>query len=424
MNYENMAVSVTELNRYIKDKIATDEALSNIIVKGEISNFKNHYTGHMYFTLKDENSLIKCIMFKTYASKLNFMPKDGMKVFVLGGVSVFERDGVYQIYVKAMQEDGVGALYREYEKLKQELEKQGLFDEAHKKKIPLMPKIVGVLTSQTGSVIKDIINVSTRRNPNVYIRLLPVPVQGEDAASKIVKGIKKMNDEKLADVLILARGGGSLEDLWPFNEEIVAHAIYESEIPIISAVGHETDFTIADFVADLRAPTPSAAAELAVPDIYEVKQKINLYQNRLRLSLSKKLEIMKLRYEKSMSSQIFKDPTRMISDYYLKVESQIKNLEKIIKQKEQTQKEKYIKAGMENEAYYGWGNDDFDRYARFCESHLTIYRCDTPLFHLFHPRGKNSQYNTNFQRNKSDSELQKRKNPLLYEHSYSKPDKK
>ena len=343
MNYENMAVSVTELNRYIKDKIATDEALSNIIVKGEISNFKNHYTGHMYFTLKDENSLIKCIMFKTYASKLNFMPKDGMKVFVLGGVSVFERDGVYQIYVKAMQEDGVGALYREYEKLKQELEKQGLFDEAHKKKIPLMPKIVGVLTSQTGSVIKDIINVSTRRNPNVYIRLLPVPVQGEDAASKIVKGIKKMNDEKLADVLILARGGGSLEDLWPFNEEIVAHAIYESEIPIISAVGHETDFTIADFVADLRAPTPSAAAELAVPDIYEVKQKINLYQNRLRLSLSKKLEIMKLRYEKSMSSQIFKDPTRMISDYYLKVESQIKNLEKIIKQKEQTQKEKYIK---------------------------------------------------------------------------------
>lgn len=343
MNYENMAVSVTELNRYIKDKIATDEALSNIIVKGEISNFKNHYTGHMYFTLKDENSLIKCIMFKTYASKLNFMPKDGMKVFVLGGVSVFERDGIYQIYVKAMQEDGVGALYREYEKLKQELEKQGLFDESHKKKIPLMPKIVGVLTSQTGSVIKDIINVSTRRNPNVYIRLLPVPVQGEDAASKIVKGIKKMNDEKLADVLIIARGGGSLEDLWPFNEEIVAHAIYESEIPIISAVGHETDFTIADFVADLRAPTPSAAAELAVPDIYEVKQKINLYQNRLRMSLSKKLEIMKLRYEKSMSSQIFKDPTRMISDYYLKVESQIKNLEKIIKQKEQTQKEKYIK---------------------------------------------------------------------------------
>ena len=343
MNYENMAVSVTELNRYIKEKIASDEALSNIIVKGEISNFKNHYTGHMYFTLKDENSLIKCIMFKTYAQQLNFMPKDGMKVFVLGGVSVFERDGIYQIYVKAMQEDGIGALYRKYEELKKDLETKGLFAQEHKQKIPKMPKVIGVLTSQTGSVIRDIINVSTRRNPNVYIRLLPVPVQGEDAAPKIVKGIKKMNEENLADVLILARGGGSLEDLWPFNEEEVAYAIYESKIPIISAVGHETDFTIADFVADLRAPTPSAAAELAVPDIYEITQKIASFQNRLRLSLNKKLEIMKLRYEKCMSSAVFKDPTRMISDYYLKVDSQIKRLEKVIENKKQTEKEKYVK---------------------------------------------------------------------------------
>ena len=343
MNYENMAVSVTELNRYIKEKIASDEALSNIIVKGEISNFKNHYTGHMYFTLKDENSLIKCIMFKTYAQQLNFMPKDGMKVFVLGGVSVFERDGIYQIYVKAMQEDGIGALYRKYEELKKDLETKGLFAQEHKQKIPKMPKVIGVLTSQTGSVIRDIINVSTRRNPNVYIRLLPVPVQGEDAAPKIVKGIKKMNEENLADVLILARGGGSLEDLWPFNEEEVAYAIYESKIPIISAVGHETDFTIADFVADLRAPTPSAAAELAVPDIYEITQKIASFQNRLRLSLNKKLEIMKLRYEKCMSSAVFKDPTRMISDYYLKVDSQIKRLEKLIENKKQTEKEKYVK---------------------------------------------------------------------------------
>ena len=343
MNYENMAVSVTELNRYIKEKIAGDEALSNIIVKGEISNFKNHYTGHMYFTLKDENSLIKCIMFKTYAQQLNFMPKDGMKVFVLGGVSVFERDGIYQIYVKAMQEDGIGALYRKYEELKKDLETKGLFGQEHKQKIPKMPKVIGVLTSQTGSVIRDIINVSTRRNPNVYIRLLPVPVQGEDAAPKIVKGIKKMNEENLADVLILARGGGSLEDLWPFNEEEVAYAIYESKIPIISAVGHETDFTIADFVADLRAPTPSAAAELAVPDIYEITQKIASFQNRLRLSLNKKLEIMKLRYEKCMSSAVFKDPTRMISDYYLKVDSQIKRLEKVIENKKQTEKERYVK---------------------------------------------------------------------------------
>ena len=343
MNYENLAISVSELNKYIKEKISEDEALSNIIVKGEISNFKNHYTGHMYFTLKDENSLIKCIMFKTYAQRLNFMPKDGMKVFVLGGVSVFERDGIYQIYVKAMQEDGVGALYREYEELKKKLEQEGLFSQEHKKKIPLMPKIIGVLSSQTGAVIKDIINVSTRRNPNVYIRLLPVPVQGDGAAIKIADGIKVMNDKNLADVLIIARGGGSLEDLWPFNEEIVAHAIYNSKIPIISAVGHETDFTIADFVADLRAPTPSAAAELAVPDIYEIKQKINQAQNRLKILLSKKLEIMKLRYEKCINSAVFKEPLRIIRDRQLILDSYIKNLEKQIQEKKQQEKTKYVK---------------------------------------------------------------------------------
>ncbi|OKZ63632.1 MAG: exodeoxyribonuclease VII large subunit [Clostridium sp. 28_17] len=337
-----MAISVTELNSYIKNKIADDEYLNNVLIKGEISNFKNHYTGHMYFTLKDENSLIKCVMFKTYAQKLNFMPKDGMKVFVLGGVSVFERDGVYQIYVKAMQEDGVGILYKKYEELKQRLEQEGYFEEEHKKAIPQMPKIIGVLTSQTGSVIRDIINVSTRRNPNVNIRLYPVPVQGEGAAEKIADGIKFMNKNQLADVLILARGGGSLEDLWPFNEEIVAHAIYNSEIPVISAVGHETDFSISDFVADLRAPTPSAAAELAVPDVYEVKQKINLYQNRLRLSLVKKVEIMKLRYEKCMSSRVFKEPLRNINDNYLKVDTYIKKLENIIKTKQKEEKTKYV----------------------------------------------------------------------------------
>ena len=342
MRYEDMAISVTELNSYIKNKIADDEYLNNVLIKGEISNFKNHYTGHMYFTLKDENSLIKCVMFKTYAQKLNFMPKDGMKVFVLGGVSVFERDGVYQIYVKAMQEDGIGILYKKYEELKQRLEQEGYFAEEHKKAIPQIPKIIGVLTSQTGSVIRDIINVSTRRNPNVNIRLYPVPVQGEGAAEKIADGIKFMNKNRLADVLILARGGGSLEDLWPFNEEIVAHAIYNSEIPVISAEAHETDFSISDFVADLRAPTPSAAAELAVPDVYEVKQKINSYQNRLRISLVKKVEIMKLRYEKCMSSRVFKEPLRNINDNYLKVDTYIKKLENIIKTKQKEEKTKYV----------------------------------------------------------------------------------
>ena len=342
MKYADMAVSVTDLNRYIKNKIADDEYLSNILVKGEISNFKHHYTGHMYFTLKDENSLIKCIMFKSYAQKLNFEPKDGMKVYILGSVSVFERDGVYQIYAKVMEEDGVGDLYTKYQKLKKELEEKGLFDQSHKKKIPIFPKVIGVLTSQTGSVIRDIINVSTRRNPSVYIRLLPVPVQGEGAGEKIAKGIEYMNKNELADVLILARGGGSLEDLWPFNEEVVANSIYNSKIPIISAIGHETDFSISDFVADLRAPTPSAAAELAVPDVYEVKQKINTYQNRLKISLTKKLEIMKLRYDKCMSSSVFKEPTRKINENYIKIDTYVKQLENLINKVKEKNKNKYI----------------------------------------------------------------------------------
>ena len=342
MKYENIAITVSDLNKYIKNKIADDEYLNNILVKGEISNFKNHYTGHMYFTLKDENSLIKCIMFKTYAQKLNFMPKDGMKVIVLGGVSVFERDGVYQIYVKAMQESGLGDLFTKYQELKNKLEKEGLFSQEQKKPIPMMPKVIGVLSSSTGAVIKDIINVSTRRNPNVHIRLLPVPVQEEGAAEKIAYGIEYMNKNNLADVLILARGGGSLEDLWPFNEEIVAHSIYNSKIPIISAVGHETDFTIADFVADLRAPTPSAAAELAVPDIFEIKQKIEVCQNRLKNALLKKVEIMKLRYEKCMTSSIFKEPTRKINENYIKLDMYINNLLNLIKTKQEQEKSRYV----------------------------------------------------------------------------------
>ena len=268
-------ISVSELNKYVKEKFENDEFFANVLVEGEISNFKNHYTGHMYFTLKDEKSLIKSIMFKTYTTHLDFVPQDGMKVMVLGSVSVFERDGTYQLYAKAMKQLGkTGDLRAAYEELKAKLEKEGLFDQKHKKEIPIMPETIGVLTSNTGAVIRDIINVSTRRNPNVHIRLFPVPVQGEGAGKKIAEGIEFMNKHKLADVLIIARGGGSLEDLWPFNEEIVARAIYNSELPVISAVGHETDFTIADFVADLRAPTPSAAAELAVADIKEVEQKL------------------------------------------------------------------------------------------------------------------------------------------------------
>lgn len=326
-------ISVTELNKYVKDKVAADEYLNNVLVKGEISNFKHHYTGHMYFTLKDENSLIKCVMFKTSTATLNFMPKDGMKVIVFGTVSVFERDGIYQIYCKAMQEDGMGSLFKAYEELKRKLELEGLFDESHKKKIPFMPKIIGVLTSNTGAVIRDIINVSTRRNPNVYIRLLPVPVQGEGASVKIANAIRLMNEKNLADVIILARGGGSLEDLWPFNEEVVARAIYESDLPIISAVGHETDFTIADFVADLRAPTPSAAAELAVQNVEDLKDTIDLYQNRLKISLKRKTELMRLRYEKCISSRVYREPLLKINEQYMVIDSKIKSLENSVTKK-------------------------------------------------------------------------------------------
>ena len=337
------AVTVTQLNKYIKNRFDEDENLNAILVKGEISNFKNHYTGHLYFTLKDENSLIKCIMFKSYAERLAFKPKDGMKVMVFGAVSVFERDGVYQIYAKSILEDGMGDLHEKFEQLKTKLEKEGLFDETHKKPIPLYPNVIGVLTSQTGAVIRDIINVSTRRNPNVHIRLLPVPVQGPGAAEQIAEKIKTMNEQKLADVLIVGRGGGSLEDLWPFNEEIVARAIYESKLPIISAVGHETDFTIADFVADLRAPTPSAAAELAVPDVYELKQKINNYQNRCRMSLKKQIQLMRLRYEKCMKSRVFTDPMRKIRDMSVALDLYVQRLENRIKNIQKDSKTKYVK---------------------------------------------------------------------------------
>lgn len=336
-------ITVTDLNKYIKDKIDGDEMLNNVLVKGEISNFKNHYTGHMYFTLKDENSLIKCVMFKSYTTHLSFMPKDGMKVMVLGSVAVFERDGIYQIYAKAMKEDGLGSLYTAYEELKKKLEQEGLFAETHKKKIPFMPKTIGVLTSNTGAVIRDIINVSTRRNPGVHIRLYPVPVQGPGAAEKIAEGIKFMNENKLADVLIIGRGGGSLEDLWPFNEEIVARAIYDSELPIISAVGHETDFTIADFVADLRAPTPSAAAELAVANIDDVRETLKLYNNRYKVALKKKIELMRLSYEKCMARPAYKNPTQKINEQYMVIDMKVKALQNSMMLKLKEAKTSFVK---------------------------------------------------------------------------------
>lgn len=319
-------MTVCELNNYIKDVIDNDMMLNNVYIKGEISNFKNHYSGHMYFTLKDDKSLIKCIMFKSYTANLDFMPKDGMNVVILGSVSVFERDGVYQIYVKGMEEDGMGALYKAYEKLKEKLQNEGLFDEKYKKKIPMLPNSIGVVTSSTGAVIRDIINVTTRRFPKVNIKLYPSQVQGKEAAQTIVKGIEYFNSEKNVDLIIVARGGGSLEDLWPFNEEETARAIFKSEIPIISAVGHETDFTIADFVADLRAPTPSAAGELAVPSIDELVWKLQTSQRRLVMALKKKVSEDRNRYEVLKNGKIFKDPYDTIRTHTLTIDTFLKRM--------------------------------------------------------------------------------------------------
>ena len=263
--------SVTELNNYVKRILETDENLKHVFVTGEISNFKNHYSGHMYMTIKDEGGAIKAVMFSSYASRLKFVPENGMKVIIFGSVSLYNKDGSYQLYITDMQPDGVGALNLAYEQLKEKLQSEGLFNTEFKKPIPKFPKKIGVMTAPDGAAVRDIFSVLKRRYPLAEIVFCPVAVQGDSAAPEIAKAITIFNEQNAVDVLIVGRGGGSLEDLWAFNEEIVARAIFQSQIPVISAVGHETDFTIADFVADLRAPTPSAAAELAVPDIFELK---------------------------------------------------------------------------------------------------------------------------------------------------------
>jgi exodeoxyribonuclease VII large subunit len=267
--------TVKEINNYIKSIFDHDAILSNVYIKGEISNYKLHSSGHAYFTLKDNDSKMKCVMFKGSASKLKFMPEDGMAVVVHGYLSVYERDGQYQLYAADMIPEGIGALYKAYEQLKTKLAALGYFDEANKKTLPYLPKTVGVVTSGTGAAVRDIISIIRRRNALVNIILYPVQVQGEGACKEIAQGIQYFNQKKNVDVIIMGRGGGSIEELWAFNEEETAHAIFSSEIPIVSAVGHETDFTIADFVADLRAATPSAAAELVVPDKHALASRLN-----------------------------------------------------------------------------------------------------------------------------------------------------
>ena len=302
-------ISVSQLTRYIKYKIDNDVNLNEVFLKGEISNFKAHSRGHFYFTLKDEGSRINAIMFASQTKKIKFMPQDGMKVLVTGKISVFEANGGYQIYVNEMLEDGVGNLYIAYEQLKKKLENEGLFNKDHKKEIPHIPKRVGVVTAPTGAAIKDIISTIKRRWPLTEIYLFPSLVQGEDAKEDIVKQIKKAENFYLPlDTLIVGRGGGSIEDLWPFNEEIVARAIYECKIPTISAVGHEIDFTIADFVADLRAPTPTGAAEMAVPQLSDMKNYLNQVNIRLNNTINNKINNNKRKLNDIMARNIFKNP--------------------------------------------------------------------------------------------------------------------
>ncbi len=297
-------LSVSQLTRYIKRLFSYDNVLSNVCVTGEISNFKLHSSGHMYFTLKDEQSVIKCVMFKTQNQRLRFRPEDGLKVIVRGYVSIYEAAGSYQLYPETMEPDGLGNLYLAFEQLKQKLDKEGLFDPERKKKLPFLPQSIAVITSPTGAVIQDIMNVLFRRYPNVCLKIFPVMVQGEGAGRQIANAIDFINRFHAAQVIILARGGGSLEELWPFNEEIVARSIFNSEIPVISAVGHETDYSIADFAADLRAPTPSAAAELVIPEKEVLVKKLA----ELKLHLNRAF-VGKIQQERHRLAQLMKSPS-------------------------------------------------------------------------------------------------------------------
>lgn len=311
MNNEKI-FTVTEVNNYIKYLMQNDVLLSHLHVKGEISNYKHHTSGHIYFTLKDADSRIRCVMFKGNASKLKFIPEDGFAVILRGYFSIYERDGQYQFYAEDMIPEGTGSLYKAYEQLKKRLSNLGYFDEAKKKKIPFMPRAVGVVTSPTGAAVRDIISIIRRRCPCIDIFLFPVQVQGSGAENEIAEGIRFFNIKRNVDVLIIGRGGGSIEELWAFNEEAVAKAVYESDIPVISAVGHETDYTIADFTADLRAATPSAAAELAVPDMQNLMGKLSQFRYVLNTAIANYIKDNKSRVEKISRDNVFRQLERKI----------------------------------------------------------------------------------------------------------------
>lgn len=325
----NNYITISELNRYLKTKFENDTNLRMVYLKGEISNFKAHTRGHYYFTLKDETSRLNAVMFSYHTGNLKFMPCDGMKVLVVGRISVYEQTGSYQIYVENMAEDGIGNLYVAFEKLKKDLAKEGLFNPEHKKRIPRMPKRIGIVTASTGAAIRDILTTIKRRYPICETILFPALVQGNDAAADIVKKIELANTYDI-DTLIVGRGGGSLEDLWPFNEEIVARAIYNSKVPVISAVGHEIDFTIADFVADLRAPTPTAAAELAVPDTSTILNYLETAKGRSYQAINNTINNYQTRISNVANSYILKKPTAMYEILEQKLDNLIDKLNKEI----------------------------------------------------------------------------------------------
>lgn len=315
-------VTISDLNRYIKAKFDMDTHLNHVYLKGEISNFKHHTRGHFYFTLKDENSRIAAVMFASSAKNVAFEPEDGMKVLVSGRIALYEATGSYQIYVETMELDGIGNLYLEFERLKKELAKEGLFDREHKRAIPKFPKKIGIITAPTGAAIRDILSTIKRRYPICETILFPALVQGTGAKESVVKQLNKAQEYDL-DVIICGRGGGSIEDLWAFNEEIVARAIYNSKIPVISAVGHEIDFTIADYVADLRAPTPTGAAEMAVPDLIDLKSLIDQYKIRGNEAVTNIIKKNRIKLESLQNSFVLKNPLSLYEIKEQKLDSYI-----------------------------------------------------------------------------------------------------
>lgn len=329
-----------QVNLYIKQLLNQDYILHDIWIQGEISNYKKHTSGHIYFTLKDDQAAISCVFFKSYAQKNLFELENGLSVIVHGYISLYEKTGQYQVYVTQVEPEGKGALYKAFEQMKEKLNKEGLFLEELKKKIPVYPGTVGIITSDTGAAIRDIIHVAKRRNPTVQLILFPVLVQGEQAIDEISRAIEAMNQYDFIDVLIVGRGGGSIEDLWAFNDEKVARAIFQSEIPIISAVGHETDFTISDFAADMRAPTPSAAAELAIPNLLEFKKQILNYMIRLNKSMDRNIESYKTKVDVYTRHAVFQYPMQLLDTNRQYLDSLNKDLNQLFRQNIEKKQEK------------------------------------------------------------------------------------